>query len=151
MTFLQRFLVAWRLVSQLDTGSQNKSGAWSMKEENLTALALFGHTLKSNGEKILFENVASMESTKAMVIKAAVKKIFDTNYFSICDLDNVINLVGSRKQCEAYSLLKALHCIDYQKMPQDLRDRIPMLINECLMVSSGVDSAVNTSLDGIKL
>lgn len=151
MAFWQRFRVAWRLVSQLDTGSQNKSGAWNMNVENSTALALFGRTLKPSGEQKLFADVAVMESTKQMVVTAAVKNLFETNYFSVCKLDNIIELVGARAGGEAYQLLKTLHCIDYSKMQQALRDRLPLLVNECLRNANGVNAATEVALDGIRL
>ncbi len=86
-----------------------------------------------------------------MVVTAAVKDLFDKNYFSICNLDNIIKLVGARAGGEAYQLLKTLHCIDYSKMQQGLRDRLPLLVNECLRNASGVNAATEVALDGIEL
>ncbi len=148
MTFFQRFLQAWRLASSSDTGSQNKNGEWTMSAADSMALTLYGHTLHTNGDQRLFA-ASAMQSTKDMVIKAAVLKLFDNNYFSICCLDTVIDLVGARKDGDAYKLLRAMHCVDYSKMPNDLRARIPLLVNEVLLTTNDIDDAVKMATKGV--
>jgi hypothetical protein len=81
-----------------------------------------------------------------MIVEVSLTKLFKERFFSICQLDSVIKLVGSRKAGDAYNMLCSLHCVDYSEMPAELRNRIPALVGECLSQSSGVTEAVNTVL-----
>lgn len=92
-----------------------------------------------------------MEQTKKLVVTAALGKLFDESYFCICTLNNVMDLIGSRRDGESYKLLRALHCIHYSKMDQDLRDRIPMLVNECLRQKSNVSVAQDMAMNGVEI
>lgn len=88
---------------------------------------------------------------KRQVVEAAVKKILENDWLCICDIDNVIRLVGSRKSGEAYKMLRALHCVHYANMDEGLRARIPMLINEVLTQQSPTQEIVSQVLDGVQI
>ncbi len=122
-----------------------------MSVENLMELTTFGRTTSKKSGEEFFDAMASMEQTKKLVVTAALGKLFDDSYFSICTLNNVMDVIGSRRAGEAYTLLHALHCVHYSKMDQDLRDRIPMLVNECLRQRSNVSAATNTAMSGVQI
>jgi hypothetical protein len=82
-------------------------------------------------------------------VKQAVQHLFEKNYFSICTLDKVIELVGARQGGEAYRMLHALHCVDFGKMDPELRARIPHLVNECLRQQDNIIDATDIALKGI--
>lgn len=88
---------------------------------------------------------------KRQVVEAVIQKILDSNWLSICDVDKVIDLVGSRKSGDAYKMLNALHCVHYADMDEALRARIPMLINEVLAQQSSTQEVVHQVLDGVNI
>lgn len=71
--------------------------------------------------------------TKALVAITALNKMFDSDHFSICTIDSVAEMLGVIPDAEAYETLQPLHCVDWQKMPKALRDRVPGLIQQALM------------------
>lgn len=90
-----------------------------------------------------------MPETKRLVVQTAVAKLFDNKWFDICTLDKTLSLVGARQGGAAYDMLHALHCIHYDKMPPDLRARIPQLVNECLLQNDNVNDATEVALKGV--
>lgn len=92
---------------------------------------------------------SALPETKQLVVKQAVKKLFEDRHFSICTLDRAIDLIGARQGGEAYKMLHTLHCVDYDKMPPELREKIPHLVNECLRQQNNVIEATNVALKGV--
>lgn len=84
-------------------------------------------------------------------MQTAVRNLFDQNYFSICDLDKIIEIVGARRSGEAYKLLHALHCVNYAKMDPELRAKVPELVNECLRQQANVIEATEVALQGVAI
>lgn len=76
--------------------------------------------------------VSQMPETQQLVLRTATRKLFDQRYFDICAVDSLMKLVGTQARPQAYTQLRALHCVDYADMPPDLRERIPHLVRECL-------------------
>lgn len=76
--------------------------------------------------------VSQMPETQQLVLRTATRKLFDKRYFDICTVDTLMKLIGTTAPTHAYTQLRALHCVDYADMPQDLRERIPHLVRECL-------------------
>lgn len=77
-----------------------------------------------------------MDDLKQLAAMTALNETLAGNHFSICAIDNAGKLLGVNPKGEAYDTLHALHCIDYAKMPRQLREAIPDLIRQCL----GVDT-----------
>lgn len=151
MTFFRRLRQVFRSEQSSDIGSQNKNGDSNMSAGNLMELTTCGRTTSKQSGERFFDAIASMEQTKKLVVTAALGKLFDESYFSICTLNNVMDVIGSRRCGEAYTLLHALHCVDYSKMDQDLRDRIPMLVNECLRQKANVSVAQDIAMNGVEI
>lgn len=63
----------------------------------------------------------------------ALNAMMSKSFFSICavrDAGDLLNIPV--RHSESYLILEALHCVDFNKMPTQLREQIPSLINDCL-------------------
>lgn len=69
---------------------------------------------------------------KAMATTAILNKTLKSSFFSICSIDEAAKVMGRNPHCEEYDLLRSLHCVDYSKMPRELREKIPSLVALCL-------------------
>lgn len=85
--------------------------------------------------------VSQMPETQQLVLRAATRKLFDSRHFSICTVDSMMKLIGATERSPAYTQLSALHCVDYADMPQDLRERLPLLVRECLSCQTADQAA----------
>lgn len=68
-------------------------------------------------------------------MEARISKMLNNNFFSVCDLDAVVDMLEIPKAAEklpTYKQLRALHCISYKEMVPALREAIPQLIVEHL-------------------
>lgn len=48
-------------------------------------------------------------------------------------------------------MLHALHCVHYEKMPPQLREKIPHLVNECLRQGDNIIDATDIALNGVQI
>lgn len=95
--------------------------------------------------------VSQLPEVKRMVVLTAVKNLLNESFFSISKMREIAKMVGVPTDGPAWKLLSPLHCMDYDKMPKELRDAIPHLINECLTASERVRADVSTALQGVEL
>jgi hypothetical protein len=73
------------------------------------------------------------EDLKQLSALTALNNMMAGSHFSICTVDRVAEMMGKPlRGSEAYSILQPLHCIDWAKMPPQLREAVPGLIAECL-------------------
>ena len=75
-----------------------------------------------------------MNDLKALAAITALNDMFSKGYISICTIDTIAKMLDRNPKCEAYTILHSLHCVHFDKMPQQLRDSIPDLIRQCLDV-----------------
>lgn len=73
-----------------------------------------------------------MQNLKTLAAVTALNVMMQKNYFSICAIDSVAKMLGVNPKSEAYDILLTLHCVDWDKMPKELKDAVPELIKECL-------------------
>lgn len=151
MTFLQRLPRVLRLGSSSGTGYQKANGASNMNEESSTESTCYGQPSNPCLDASLTKSISALTETKRLVVTAAITTLLEKNYFSICELDKCIELVGARKDGDAYKLLRALHCVHYSKMGQELRDSVPLLINEVLRNRENIIEATVVALDGVQI
>ena len=76
-----------------------------------------------------------MEHLKELAAMTAVNEQLKARHWSICVIDRAARLLNVSARGDAYDILHALHCIDYNKMPRELRDSIPDLIKQCLGIN----------------
>lgn len=108
-----------------------------------------GQTLQALGPRSL-SCLSELPETRRMVVTAALDKVLTQKYFDVCTIDTILKIMGTRKNCAAYDLLHALHCMHYDQMQPALRDSIPQLINECLRgPSPATGPATDLALTGL--
>jgi hypothetical protein len=73
-----------------------------------------------------------MDDIKALAALTALNEMFAGGHFSISTIDKVAQLLGVHPDRDAYITLSALHCIDWNKMPRELRYSVPLLIQQAL-------------------
>ncbi len=71
---------------------------------------------------------------RQMSAMTALNSMMSGRFFDICTIDSVGKMMGVRPEGEAYNILRPLHCIHWEKMPDELRDAVPDLIRQCLGV-----------------
>jgi hypothetical protein len=76
-----------------------------------------------------------MDNLKNLAATTALNAMLADRHFSICTIDSVASMLNVKPASDAYNILRAVHCIDYAKMPAELRQAIPGLIKECLGVA----------------
>ena len=60
-------------------------------------------------------------------------------------------MIGSEGSGKAYDMLRALHCVDYAKMPPNVRAALPELLREVLGTPAmDADTAVRAAFKGIR-
>ena len=92
-----------------------------------------------------------MNDLKMLSAQAALVKLFDQSYFSICAVDNIIEMMGIKPERETYLILKTLHCVHYNQMPADLLQALPEMIMR-VMQSPALDaSRINIVSEGSSL
>jgi len=94
---------------------------------------------------------SALPETKQLIVQTAVKDLFEKDCFDICVLDKLLKIIDARKAGPAYDMLRLMHCVHYDKMPADLRDRIPHLVNECLRQKENVMDATMVALNGVEI
>lgn len=74
---------------------------------------------------------------KQLAALTALNHMMTKGHMDICTVRNVgeILRVDPKQDQEAYAILQSLHCVDFGKMPAELREAIPDLVQRCLGVS----------------
>lgn len=151
MTFLQRLPQVLQLGSSSATGRQKPRDDLNMNGESSTESTCSGQQSSPYFAESLPRSVSALTETKRLVVTTAISALLEKRHFSICQLDTCIELVGARKGGDAYKLLNALHCVDYSKMAPDLRDSIPLLVNECLRNKENIIEATVVAMNGVEI
>ena len=77
-----------------------------------------------------------MDDLKQQIALTALNSMMAGNYFTISTIDSVGKLLEVNPgDSPAYTMLRPLHCIDWNKMPPEVREAVPALIQECLGVA----------------
>ena len=93
--------------------------------------------------------VSLLPETKRLVATQALDHLFSQGWFSICNIDSVMKVIGNSHQGDAYKQLRALHCVHYDKMRPELVAILPQLVNEALRDGQAHCVATDTALDGV--
>lgn len=76
-----------------------------------------------------------MDDIKQMVALTALNEMMQSRRFDICTIRSVAEMLRVIPGGDAYAVLAPLHCIEYSKMPAELREAIPGLIQQVLGVA----------------
>lgn len=136
-----------RLASQRDSLSDTSSEKVSRDSNTNEATSM------QSGISILQESnllLSESQQRTMMIAQVALNKLFEEKHFSICKLNDVMELLGKgRKNSRLYKQLHALHCVDYADMPEELKSQIPYMVNELLTNKTETQAATNVALAGI--
>lgn len=69
---------------------------------------------------------------KDLAAAAALNDMMAKGWMDICTIRSVAEMLGRHPRGDAFEILRSLHCISFDKMPKELRDEIPRLIEQCL-------------------
>lgn len=94
-----------------------------------------------------------MDDIKMMAAEAALRKMVSDQYFDICVVDSIVKMMGLVPNRDVYSVLKTLHCVHYNRMPDRLLKQLPELISAVLASPAFDASRINIiySSGGIRL
>lgn len=76
-----------------------------------------------------------MDNIQEMAAMTALNDMFKKGYFNICTIDNIAKMANVNPKGRSYNILHTLHCVDFDKMPKELREEVPNMIRECLSLS----------------
>jgi len=95
--------------------------------------------------------VLSVSQQRTMLVaQVALNSLFENKHFSICKVDEVMDLTGKgRRNSKIYKQLNALHCVNYEDMPAELKNQIPYMVNELLTNKPSTQAATQVALNGI--
>lgn len=136
-----------RLDSSAHTTSTNTTSNSHTTEALWTPSGQFKSTECVNTSIVCSE----LPETKQLIVQAAVTDLFEKDWFDICVLDKLLKIIDGRKSGKAYDMLRLMHCVHYDRMAPELRDRIPHLVNECLRQKANTDDAAVVALQGVIL
>lgn len=109
-----------------------------------------GLTLLPPSQRACLPNTAQLPETQRLVVEVAINRLFTEPHFSICRLDQVIELTGAQRDSKAYRLLRPLHCMDWSAMPPELRERVPLLVREALQTNQWAQEAAATAMSALE-
>lgn len=75
-----------------------------------------------------------MSELKQMAALTSLNDMMQKGYPCICTIDKIAEMLGVNPKGEAYTILRTLHCVHFEKMPPELKSQIPELIKQCLSI-----------------
>jgi len=93
------------------------------------------------------------DELKHATVVTALNDMIRRGWFSISCIDNCAEILGiSTRGSEAHTLLRALHCVEFAKMPPEVRAQVPELIKQVLRFEVFIPaSSVSTDSKGEEL
>lgn len=77
-----------------------------------------------------------MSDLKQLAAIAALNKMMSGGYVSISTIRTIAEMLSINPKGEAFSILETLHCVNFDKMPAELRDAVPGLIKQILNIEA---------------
>ena len=78
--------------------------------------------------------MSTLNNFQVQVAEIAIEQLFIKPYFSICDFDKIVDLIGVKVDKKDRQTLYCLHCVDWKDMPESLRILIKEKIREMLII-----------------
>ncbi len=91
-----------------------------------------------------------MTDIEKLAARAALKKMARDGYFSICTIDTILKMTGGVPDGRDYTVLRALHCINFRDMEPELLRGLPLLIQRVLE-APGIEFTFNSTGNGREL
>lgn len=73
-----------------------------------------------------------MNAIQLEVARMALNKMMEGNHFSICTVDNILQITKGVPQKEDYDTLRLLHCVDFRDFTPVMREEFPKLLQRVL-------------------
>lgn len=89
-----------------------------------------------------------MKMLRVQAAEVGLNKMFKERHFSICAVDEACKALGAELSPEAYAILRPLHCVDWDQIPDSLKAEIPQLIKHSLQRSMVIRSMVQDMILG---
>lgn len=67
-------------------------------------------------------------------VLVSLNRMMTGNYLDLCTIDSAMKALGRIPDGAAYTVLRQLHCVHWDKMPGELREAVPGLIERCLNI-----------------
>ena len=83
-------------------------------------------------QKCTANDAVSLADVHLMAAQAALDKMFNQGYFSVCTIDGILKMTGQVPDKMCYDILHTIHCVHYNEMAETLRRGLPMLIGAVL-------------------
>ena len=83
-------------------------------------------------QKCIANDAVTLADVHLLAAQAALDKMFNQGYFSICTLDSILKMTGQVADKMCYDILHTIHCVHYNEMDETLRRGLPMLIGATL-------------------
>lgn len=65
-----------------------------------------------------------MDEFQKQSVVLALTEMFEGTHFNICTVDRCLTIAKSIPPADDYNALRALHCVDWNKMPPDFRQQV---------------------------
>lgn len=143
---------ARRSDSSAGTGFTNEqTGRSNTHAESSMGSTSFGPTWSAHGSMLPNIAASQMPEVKRLVMLQATKKLFTNQHFSISTLREIAEIINVPTKGPAWNLLQPLHCVNYDDMPDQLRESIPHLVNECLKKADQIQTDTLIALNGVEI
>lgn len=76
------------------------------------------------------EHAAFLAQFKNMAVALALKKMFEDSHFSICTVDQLCKVTGTRIDADVYNSLHLLHCVHWNQMPREMRQAVYKILTD---------------------
>jgi hypothetical protein len=73
-----------------------------------------------------------LDAIQVMATKAAVNKMMQDGYLSICTIDNILKMTGGIPNRKDYDLLHMLHCVKFMDMDPELLRGLPVILQRVI-------------------
>ena len=73
-----------------------------------------------------------LDAIQVMAVKAAVNKMMQDGYISICTVDNILKITGGIPNRKDYELLHMLHCVHFMDMDPELLRGLPVILQRVI-------------------
>ena len=71
-----------------------------------------------------------MNNINQMVIRTALRNMFNKGYINVSTIDECLKLSGITPLGETRSQLRALHCVEFKDMDRQLAEAVPGMVAE---------------------
>lgn len=76
------------------------------------------------------------------IVATAIKKMLDKGWFDICTFNELVRMTGALVPSSVRARLRPLHCIQWNEMPDEVREWVWDAINEAFITGDRLPQLV---------